>query len=113
MMEELSVCVHSVMITPCTKHMDAKYHFIKETEHKGLIELKYCTTEEMLADIFIIAVSETKHYILKVLLLSSRPFMVQAKQIQNVLPGSVLNNLKPKTLSDVLDIEIVVFRTSL
>ncbi|CAB4027048.1 Hypothetical predicted protein [Paramuricea clavata] len=34
-----------------TKHIDIKYHFIREKTQDGTIELKYCPTNEMLADI--------------------------------------------------------------
>ena len=33
-----------------TKHIEIKYHFIREQVKKGSIELKYCPTEEMIAD---------------------------------------------------------------
>lgn len=35
-----------------TKHIAIKYHFLREVEANGDIELKYCSTEEQLADIF-------------------------------------------------------------
>ena len=34
------------------KHIEIKYHFIREQVQKGIIELKYCPTDNMLADIF-------------------------------------------------------------
>ena len=34
-----------------TKHIEIKYHFIREKVHDGIIELKYCKTNDMIADI--------------------------------------------------------------
>ena len=33
------------------KHIDIKYHFIREQVNSGTIELKYCQSEKMIADI--------------------------------------------------------------
>ena len=35
-----------------TKHIEIKYHFIRDQVKKGTVELKYCQTEDMIADIF-------------------------------------------------------------
>ncbi|KAM1489207.1 hypothetical protein ACFXTO_032488 [Malus domestica] len=35
-----------------TKHIDMRYHFIKDALQEGIIDLMYCPTEEQLADIF-------------------------------------------------------------
>lgn len=34
-----------------TKHIDIRYHFIRETLQEGTIDLCYCPTSEMVADI--------------------------------------------------------------
>ncbi len=34
-----------------TKHIDIQFHFVREAHENGLINLKYCPTEEMLADL--------------------------------------------------------------
>ena len=34
-----------------TKHIDIRFHFIREARENGLIQIKYCPTEEMLADL--------------------------------------------------------------
>ncbi|KAL1204544.1 Retrovirus-related Pol polyprotein from transposon RE2 [Cardamine amara subsp. amara] len=34
-----------------TKHIEIKYHFVREAEQKGLIQLKYCQGEVQLADL--------------------------------------------------------------
>ena len=33
-----------------TKHIDTRYHFIREKVEEGFVQLKYCATSEMLAD---------------------------------------------------------------
>ena len=35
-----------------TKHIDRRYHFIKDALQEGIIDLVYCSTNEQLADIF-------------------------------------------------------------
>ncbi len=35
-----------------TKHIDIRYHFVREQVQKGVIEIEYLSTKEMLADIF-------------------------------------------------------------
>ena len=35
-----------------TKHIDVRYHYIREALSEETIELKYCPTNEMIADIF-------------------------------------------------------------
>ncbi|KAK4402464.1 Retrovirus-related Pol polyprotein from transposon TNT 1-94 [Sesamum angolense] len=42
-----------------TKHIDIKYHSLREATTRGEIELKYCSTEEQLADIFTKALPQT------------------------------------------------------
>ena len=34
-----------------SKHIDIRYHFIREEVSKGTIEVKYCPTNDMIADI--------------------------------------------------------------
>ncbi|KAK4386396.1 Retrovirus-related Pol polyprotein from transposon RE2 [Sesamum angolense] len=43
-----------------TKHIDIKYHSLREATTRGEIELKYCSTEEQLADIFTKALPQNK-----------------------------------------------------
>ena len=35
-----------------TRHINRKYHFIKEALQEGVIDMKFCKNEEQLADIF-------------------------------------------------------------
>ena len=35
-----------------SKHISIKYHFIREQVSSNLIELRYCRTDDMIADIF-------------------------------------------------------------
>ena len=34
-----------------TKHIDIRYHFIRECVNRGSVELKYCPTASMIADV--------------------------------------------------------------
>ena len=34
-----------------TKHIDIRYHYIREAMQNGIINLHYCPTEEMIADL--------------------------------------------------------------
>lgn len=43
-----------------TKHIDLKYHFIREKIGNGIMDVKYCKTELMVADSLTKAVSEEK-----------------------------------------------------
>ena len=43
-----------------TKHIDIKYHFIRDQVSKGTITLKYCATEDMTADVFTKALSRER-----------------------------------------------------
>jgi hypothetical protein len=33
------------------KHIDVRYHFLRDLNKEGIIELKYCKSQEQLADI--------------------------------------------------------------
>jgi len=35
-----------------TKHIDIKYHFVREQVQRGTLQIKYCCSKEMLADLF-------------------------------------------------------------
>ena len=35
-----------------TKHIDIRFHFVREALKNGVIKVKYCPTEKMLADLF-------------------------------------------------------------
>ena len=41
----------------CTKHIDIRYHFICEAITWNIIEVRYCPTQHMIADIFTKALS--------------------------------------------------------
>ena len=43
-----------------SKHISIKYHFIREQVSSNLIELRYCRTDDMIADIFTKGLSTTK-----------------------------------------------------
>ena len=44
--------VGSDRVTSRTKHIDVAHHFVRDLQLNGTIELQYCPTEEMAADIF-------------------------------------------------------------
>ena len=44
-----------------TKHIDIQYHFIREKVEEQQVELIYCPTEDMIADIFTKPLSKEKH----------------------------------------------------
>src|SRR5450432_4798098 len=44
-----------------TKHIDVRYHFIRECSQDGLIKLAYIPTTEMVADILTKALPQVKH----------------------------------------------------
>jgi hypothetical protein len=51
-----------------TKHIAIKYHFIREAEATKQIQLKYCTTEEQIADIFTKALPRARFELLRTML---------------------------------------------
>lgn len=42
------------------KHIDIKYHFIREVINSGRVSLEYCPTDKMLADVMTKPVSKVK-----------------------------------------------------
>ena len=44
-----------------TKHIDVQHHFIREKVEEEVIELRYCPTQEMVADVFTKALARDKH----------------------------------------------------
>ena len=44
-----------------TKHIDIQYHFIREKVDEGVIQLQYCPTKEMVADVLTKPVPAEKH----------------------------------------------------
>lgn len=45
----------------CTKHIDIKFHFIKDTVSKKHIITSYISTEDNIADVFTKALNFVKH----------------------------------------------------
>jgi Reverse transcriptase (RNA-dependent DNA polymerase) len=43
------------------KHIDVSHHFVRERVARGEIEMQYCPTEDMLADLFTKALAKPKH----------------------------------------------------
>ena len=44
------------------RHIDRKYHFTREKVEEKLVKLKYCPTEQMIADGFTKVLDKKKHY---------------------------------------------------
>lgn len=44
--------LNNKLISQRSKHIDVKYHFIRENVKKGKIKLKHLSTNEMIVDIF-------------------------------------------------------------
>nr|GEV32544.1 retrovirus-related Pol polyprotein from transposon TNT 1-94 [Tanacetum cinerariifolium] len=44
-----------------TNHIDIRFHFIRDLTSEGIIELKYCPTNEQVADVFTKTLSQAKH----------------------------------------------------
>jgi hypothetical protein len=42
---------HNPVMHSRTKHIDIRYHYVRETVSDGIIALKYCPTKDMIADI--------------------------------------------------------------
>jgi hypothetical protein len=47
-----------------TKHIDVQHHFIREKIEDGVIELRYCPTEHMVADVLTKALGRVRHVML-------------------------------------------------
>ena len=44
----------------CIKHIDTRYHYIREKIESKDVKLKYCPTEDMVADVFTKPLGKTK-----------------------------------------------------
>lgn len=42
--------VYNKKISNRTKHVDTKYHYVKDLKEKSILDYKYCPTDQMLAD---------------------------------------------------------------
>jgi hypothetical protein len=49
------------MTTGRSKHMDVRYHFCREKVESGDIEVQYCATENMLADVLTKPLVSARH----------------------------------------------------
>jgi hypothetical protein len=38
-------------VSPRSKHIEVKYHYVRDAAERQIIKIKYCPTERMLADI--------------------------------------------------------------
>ena len=52
---------NNVDIKERSKHIEVRYHFVKEAIEQGLVSVKYVSTKEMLADILTKSLVRSKH----------------------------------------------------
>ncbi|GJS26436.1 hypothetical protein Tco_0487056 [Tanacetum coccineum] len=57
---DIAISCNSRSSNSSTKHIDVRYHFIKEQVEKGIVELFFVGTEYQLADLFTKALSEDR-----------------------------------------------------
>ena len=56
-----TICMaHNPQFHGCTKHIGIKYHYMREQINNNMIELRYCWTNDMIADIFTKGLSQEK-----------------------------------------------------
>ena len=48
-----------------TKHIDVQHHFIREKLEDGVIDLRYCQTQDMVADVVTKALAKDRHETLR------------------------------------------------
>jgi hypothetical protein len=48
------------MLSNRTKHIDTKYHFVKDLKSQGIIDLQYCPSELNVADLLMKPLASTK-----------------------------------------------------
>ena len=74
-----------------TKHMDLKFHFLKEHVESKQFTVKYCCTSNMVADIFTKALKKPQFQKLRRLIgimNASEDWSSQAKRVQFDLPDA-------------------------
>ena len=66
-----------------TKHIDVQHHFIREKLEQGIIALKYCPTQAMVADVLTKALARPRHEMLRE--------AMGLKTLDNLQSGSVVD----------------------
>ena len=56
---------HNPVLHSRTKHIDIRYHYIRETVAEGTVVLQYCPTKDMMADILTKPMGKGRFEILK------------------------------------------------
>lgn len=56
-----------------TKHIDIRYHYVREATQEGTINLVYCPTKEMIADLLTKPLSRGQFEILRLAMGVTRP----------------------------------------
>jgi hypothetical protein len=59
-----------VLSSKCTKHIKAQYFFIKHYHHSGEIDLQYCPTDSMWADILTKSLQGSKFQMMRAFLMN-------------------------------------------
>ena len=54
-----------------TKHIEARYFFIKDYQERGYVNVKYCPTDDMVADFFLKPLQGSKFHKLRDLIMNS------------------------------------------
>ncbi|KAL0455831.1 UNVERIFIED_CONTAM: Retrovirus-related Pol polyprotein from transposon RE2 [Sesamum latifolium] len=77
-----------------TKHIDIKYHSLREATTRGEIELKYCSTEKQLADMFTKALLRNKFEELRMRIDSPRNTLKRSIKINMFLVNTLEKSRK-------------------
>nr|GEX83870.1 putative reverse transcriptase domain-containing protein [Tanacetum cinerariifolium] len=92
----------------CTKHIDVRYHFIKEKVEKGIVELFFVRTEYQLADLFtkVLPVERFKYLVRRIGRgYDVRLFALVAWLIGSLLKIIMVNVIPPDHVDDVPVVE--------
>ena len=70
--EDDHVCIalsRNRIVNSRSKHIDIKYHYNREKVESGEVDLKYCSTKEMIADVMTKALPAPRHHELTMLMM--------------------------------------------
>ncbi len=84
-----------VLSSKCTKHIKAKYYIVKHYHHSGKINLQYCSTDDMWADVLTKLLQGSKFQVMQAFLMScpvnysEDPILTKAV-VKQLLPVNIL-----------------------